>query len=890
MRLRDYWRGFVEGLQVLWWPVAAMGRAAYVSRASIVALLFGGGLIAFTDQARDMVLASIAPDASVGSKLAVAGAVFFWAFSSWIWSRAALDAGFKMRRDLPGLARWQKGWITILCNHVPRVIGAASIAAVALAFQSGYATYRDAGATADAERYWDYAIAVSVLAVIFYLLLAIRKHFAVRLDQRMEGEKQQAALRAREANDDKTKEAKTWRRVHSALSGLERVILGASLLAFSVGSYWFGTNPVATAAFFGNSINVVLVGLALLTPVLGALVLLSEWSKLPIFGTVVILTALMPELTHDHHDVRLCEPGGDKTRCADPGYPTAIRNDLKAAFLGWWDYNVRSDMFAPLAADLPEDLRTPPFVLVATAGGASRAAFWTSLVLGELAAREYRFADRTFLVSGVSGGSLGATFFRSIVEEDRRRSFGEGSPWLRSAPLEAERFMQHDFLSPTLGAGLFVDLPLGPVSFLTGRGSPGDRAAALEKSWEAAWIESAAPSTPRQFSWDSGFLKVFGKGAGGHRVWPILALNGTSVVKGKRIITSNADFQVSESAAPSKPDLDATMSQSENRYETFRLLNADIPISTAVTMSARFPGISPTGGLKDRQGTLRGRITDGGLFENFGAMTADEVLRHLGARIKEAQWWRDFPERKPIMPLVIVISSDPSLDPILGAELPKRPNMNPDCDAVDHKSELIVAAGNRHAECPTPALHHSSILTDPLRALYSGRVERGQSAVAALFDRSKDLIRYAYEGLNNKVDAKRVHDHKPKDGFELIKGQFGSVNDVPFFHFRQCRLKKRKGPTMSWHDSSEAWDAMQIMTGLHGANDPVSGRSPDPAASADDECDNAAEFYRLCVRLTMMAGVLDLQTGVRARPADPQEAFTLAQDDCAKRWPAPTSR
>jgi len=129
MRLRDYWRGFVEGLQSLWWPMAAMGRAAYVSRASIVALLFGGGLIAFTDQARDMVLASIAPDASMGSKLAVAGAVFFWAFSSWIWSRAALDAGFKMRRDMPGLARWQKGWITILCNHVPRVIGAASIAA-----------------------------------------------------------------------------------------------------------------------------------------------------------------------------------------------------------------------------------------------------------------------------------------------------------------------------------------------------------------------------------------------------------------------------------------------------------------------------------------------------------------------------------------------------------------------------------------------------------------------------------------------------------------------------------------------------------------------------------------------------------------------------------------
>ena len=450
MRLREYWRHFVKGLQRLWWPMTALGRALYVSRASIVALVFGGGLIAFTDQARDMVLASIAPDASFGSKLAVVGSVSFWAFSSWIWSRAALDAGFKMRRDLPGLASWQKGWLTILCNHVPRVIGAASIAAVALAFQSGYAAYRDAGATADAERYRDYAIGVSILAVIFYLVLAIRKYLAVCLDDRIEEEKRieeklQAAPKDREANDDKTKETKTWRRVHSALNGLEWSILIASLVAFGLCSYWFATNPVAAAAFFGNSINVVLVGLALLTPVLGAAVLLSERSRLPVFGAVVIMTALIPEMTHDHHDVRLCEPGGDKSRCADPGYPAPTRLDLREAFLKWWDYNAKPDMFAPLAKDLPDDWRTPPLVVVATAGGASRAAFWTSLVLGELAAREERFADRTFLISGVSGGSLGATLFRSLVEEDRLRHSGQGSPLLTSAPRDAERFIQRDF-------------------------------------------------------------------------------------------------------------------------------------------------------------------------------------------------------------------------------------------------------------------------------------------------------------------------------------------------------------------------------------------------------------------------------------------------------------
>jgi len=850
----------------------------------MVALVFGGGLIAFTDQARDMVLASIAPDASFGSKLAVVGSVSFWAFSSWIWSRAALDAGFKMRRDLPGLASWQKGWITILCNHVPRVIGAASIAAVALAFQSGYAAYRDAGATVDAQRYSDYAIYVSVLAVVFYLVLAIRKYYAVRLDQRVEEEKWQAARREPAAIDDKTKETKTWRRVHSALNGLEWAILGASLVAFGLCSYWFATDPVAAAAFFGNSINVVLVGLALLTPVLGTLVLLSEWSRRPVFGTVVILTALMPEMTHDHHDVRLCEPGGDKSRCADPGYPAATRLDLHQAFVKWWDYNAKPDMFAPLAKDFPDDWRTPPLIVVATAGGASRAAFWTSLVLGELSAREERFADRTFLISGVSGGSLGATLFRSLVEEDRLRHSGQGSPLLTSAPRDAERFVQRDFLGPALGAGLFVDLPIGPFSYFTGREKPNDRAAALEKSWEAAWLASAGRDGPRKFQWDNGFLKVFRES---ERIWPILALNGTSVVKGKRSITSNAELQVSAAGEPDTPNLTATMSQSEGRYEIFRMLNADIPISTAVTMSARFPGVSPTGGLKDRAGVLYGRVTDGGLFENFGAMTADEVLRHLGSRIREAQWWRNDPTRKPVLPFVIVISSDPSLDPLLSAELPMRPHMTPDCDPVDEKSDLVVSRGNRRSECPTPLLHHSSLLTDPLRALYSGRVERGQSAVAALFDRTKDLIRYTYEGLNTRIDEKATNDKQPKDGFRLVSGQFSNVNDVPFFHFRQCRLQNRKGPTMSWHDSHETWEAMRIMTGLNGSNDPIN-TSPTPKAASDaDQCGNAAEFLRLCIRLTMMTGVLDRSTNTRRRPADPQDASSLAREDCEKRWPKP---
>ena len=52
----------------------------------------------------------------------------------------------------------------------------------------------------------------------------------------------------------------------------------------------------------------------------------------------------------------------------------------------------------------------------------------------------------------------------------------------------------------------------------------------------------------------------------------------------------------------------------------------------------------------------------------------------------------------------------------------------------------------------------------------------------------------------------------------------------------------QKTPTMSWHDSEEAWDAMRDMTGL----DPTKG----------DECGNAAEFFRLCTRLAYLSGAV----------------------------------
>ena len=875
MPVARFWDKVLGAAASGWWAVRVVTATLYACRAALLALVVGGALLVFTDQARDMVLASVDPGSSWGTKLALLMVVLSWATTGWYWSRIILDSDFAVYlRPGPDDPEWRRTWHAWVCEWTPRLIGFASIGCVALTFESGHAAYRDAHAVEEAAVYERYAWGMALVAVVFLLVVWVRRGLNSRVRQRMGPDTKLA-------------------RIASGLSlGLGWFVLAASLAASPVFFYLFATDPVGTSRLFGNSVNVVLVGLALITPAFSFIVLLSAYTKLPLFAAVLLLLAFVPEIAGDYHDVRLC--GGRNCAVFEaPGRPadpagTRSKFALKEVFLRWWDANTEPDMVAALHEPAmanggmrdPETVRVPPMIMVATAGGASRAAFWTSLVLGELAARERHFAERVFLISGVSGGSLGATVFRSLVEEDRRAVGGRGSDFLLDAPRQSTNFLESDFLSPALGVGMYVDLPMSAVSFLAQPGRPLDRAMALEMAWEQAWRDSAEPGKPRRFDWSDGFTKTF---RANDRNWPVLALNGTSVAKGKRIITSNAEFQVSDAAG--NLDVARTVSQPDTRYETFRFLNEDIPISTAVTMSARFPGISPTGGMRRKvndQEMLVARVTDGGLFENFGATTADETLRYLGSRISESQSTAAGFVKRPILPFVIVISSDPSLDPILASEpivRTSRKTVIPDCD---QGAAVVLSPGNRRDECPTPELESSSVVTDPLRALYGGRVARGESAVATLFDRTRDLFYSTYDNLH------------PRLGEEALRAQIGERYQVPFFHFRQCRIQGRKGPTMSWHDSGTSWDVLRIMTGLRGHRDPQ--RAPAGNAAVDtatleaidkDQCSNASEFFRLCLYLTKAVGVLDPATQSRIRPTSSAEAEEAARLDCGKRWPAP---
>ena len=69
---------------------------------------------------------------------------------------------------------------------------------------------------------------------------------------------------------------------------------------------------------------------------------------------------------------------------------------LKDAYIEWWKANAA--IAEPIDRTMPVDkaIKAPPLVMVATAGGASRAALSMAQVLGEIAAREPRVCRTAF--------------------------------------------------------------------------------------------------------------------------------------------------------------------------------------------------------------------------------------------------------------------------------------------------------------------------------------------------------------------------------------------------------------------------------------------------------------------------------------------------------------
>jgi len=210
--------------------------------------------------------------------------------------------------------------------------------------------------------------------------------------------------------------------------------------------------------------------------------------------------------------------------------------------------------------------KCPRPIIIAAAGGASRAGFFTASIIGYLidTAKEKdpglnpsAVTKRLFAISGVSGGSVGAAVAAAAMA---RTKSGE-QPCVERQPslwygdtignwrdcLEA--LTAGDFLTPVSIGLVFRDI----VRF----GWWEDRATALERSWEERFSQLVGADIdkwPDQCPGDLRCPFMTVRPQDSHWI-PLLVLNGVSSATGRRILTTVLGVTISRATRARLPAL-----------------------------------------------------------------------------------------------------------------------------------------------------------------------------------------------------------------------------------------------------------------------------------------------------------------------------------------------
>jgi Patatin-like phospholipase len=581
--------------------------------------------------------------------------LFLWSVASWYSARVLLDCKFfnGRERPLPKDECWSEFRENVRLEF-PRLLGVLPFAIVGTGFL--LCTFRY-----ESTAPWGLNLLCALCyaaGVLMYFVLRARRKF----------------INSCYAEEDA---------VSAKLKGYSRIsirIMGAISLLFAL---LLVINPILFAGEIGTGAVLVIGGAAWVFWG-SVLVYFGQRVHLPLLVLAVLWVALC-SLTNDNHDLRTVTPTQDYTR---PKLSDALKD--------WHDR---------IAKKYPGKIH--PLYIVASEGGGIRAAYWTAAVLGTIQDEQPTFADHIFAISGVSGGSLGAAVFTSLLPDGRdRKDFAR----------RAEAMLGRDFLSPATAAMLCPDFlqrfwPWGYTGL--------DRGRWIERSWENAWrdtMQNAGTKNPDRFA--QSFLDLW---RADNDYVPNLCLNGTSVERGKRVIASNLLIDWKEFLDADDAIERLMPIKDQGKDDKRARPGVDLPISAAAHLSARFTYVSPAGKFPP-DGT---HVVDGGYFENSGATTALDILREITREMSRAG-----SDLEDTVPKLIMISNNPTAN----APMP---------DGVKRKMIVTTEAEQKRSE-------PSTFLGDaiaPVNALLNTRDARGTYAQRAI-GHAQEIF---YENLNGKL-------------------------------------------------------------------------------------------------------------------------------------------
>lgn len=407
-----------------------------------------------------------------------------------------------------------------------------------------------------------------------------------------------------------------------------------------------GINNAAMIPSFMGSIAMLFWGLSLILIVAFTLYQLSIISSFPLLSLLFAgLYLLNLNRINDNHQVRLLHHLPEETKKTEKREKEVWNRlqtnhhlpSLEEAFTSWL-WQRKNDIRATA-----EKGRFYPIYVVSSQGGGIYAAYHSAKALAVLSDEVPGFSEHIFAISGVSGGSIGATIFANALSSEGQQEVKGSKPPLLSKRIEDYFDKSPDRLAMIVSTMIFGDttqrfFPIPVAAW--------DRSLGLELGFEnpqqpgynnkdsirldrSFYLTQDIRTNPDYTLPQSSRPVNSTDKSLGPRAAPFLVLNTTEVKNGRRFLL--APFRIPprinrvEAEGGGVPLTDADFHEPWVQKPE-KMTAQDIRFSTAAALSARFPIISPYGFFPESKSR---RLVDGGLYDNSGAITAYEIIETL---------------------------------------------------------------------------------------------------------------------------------------------------------------------------------------------------------------------------------------------------------------------
>ncbi|HEY2585171.1 MAG TPA: patatin-like phospholipase family protein [Tepidisphaeraceae bacterium] len=579
------------------------------------------------------------------------GALVGLASMLWYWARTL------QYKFLPG---GPTNGVRALRRQLPRIIGTIPFIGMAVALGRAHAR---------AGTGWALFVVNAVLAVGFYAFCVLRRRVYLKGRTAPEG-----------------------------LSAESRRVLWGTAIFMALAALLFSAD--AQLAQYIGPIPVVLSAAAAWVVLCGAMVFWGLERSIPVFWiTLAWLILWSLANTNDDHAIRHVPLASGAAPTSRPSPP-----QLEDTFDRWLANRQDKAAYAG---------KPYPVVVVATEGGGIYAAYHTAMALADLQDAQPAFGQHVFAISGVSGGSVGASVFAALMSGQTQvtKPSASRTPAASGPMATATRaYFAPDFLAPLIAKAFFPDL-FQRFNFFPIPAA--DRARALEQSLEAAWTglaKSGGITRPAGNPFDSDFDSLWPDFTSG--ATPALLLNTTEVETGRQVVISNLG---------------------PGRYGRPNLFFADHPtchirLSTAVVLSARFPVVTSAGReptiLAKGQPPADRRYVDGGYFENSGMATLSDVVAALVVHRYEKK--SPIPFRLVVVRIALDDTDAAAGDKEYADAHPATQPAGPSSTSAAPSTAATAEAREKFSESAFEEIG------SPVRALLNTRTAREESALARM--------------------------------------------------------------------------------------------------------------------------------------------------------------